>query len=277
VSDRRRILANGRVAATGLEGQVASEKFTDGVLCRIKVPQADLRAAPAGKRDRQLLFGDAFLVLEIHAGWGFGQAQKDGYVGYVSEGDLAEYLPPTHRVVARATHVYPTDDFKSEALCGLSFGALVTVTDAGERFAALATGGFVPNAHIAPVTERFNDPVDVAEKFIGVPYLWGGNSIGGIDCSGLVQMSLLACGMDCPGDADMQETELGQAIGDNVQLRRGDLLFWKGHVAMMVDADTIIHANAHHMAVVREPMEAAVRRIETQGFGPVTRRKRLPG
>ena len=184
-------------------------------------------------------------------------------MGYVSEVALAPPRAPTHRVAVPATHLYRDDDMKSPDLRHLSFGSLVTVEAEGRRFWETPEG-YIPKRHLRPLDRPFTDPAAVAMLHFGVPYLWGGNSVLGIDCSGLVQAALLACGMACPGDSDLQ-----QALGAEVDgpLRRGDLVFWKGHVAMAVDEGTLIHANAHAMAVAYEPVAAAILRIEAQGDG----------
>ncbi|WP_228408598.1 C40 family peptidase [Profundibacter amoris] len=245
-----------------------------GEVMSVAVPLADLRAAPDGKRDRQLVYGEDFRVVEVHGGWAYGSAEKDGYAGYLRLANLEARREATHFVSVRSSHIYPEPDFKSEAIASLSFGSRLEVVGKGERFAELSGGGFVPCPHIAPVDRLFDDPIEVAEQFMGVPYLWGGNSIWGLDCSGLVQVVLLACGVDCPGDADMQQDRVGVAIGDNVKPQRGDLFFWKGHVGLIRDENTLLHANAYHMAVVDESLDQAIARIEAQGDGPVTGRRR---
>ncbi len=245
-----------------------------GEVMSVAVPLADLRAAPDGKRDRQLVYGEDFRVVEVRGGWAYGSAQKDGYAGYLRLADLEVRRDTTHFVSARSSHVYPEPDFKSEAIAALSFGSQLEVTIEDDRFAKLASGGFIPRPHIAPVDQLFYDPIEVAERFMGVPYLWGGNSIWGLDCSGLVQVALLACGVECPGDADMQQAGVGMAIGDNVKPQRGDLFFWKGHVGLIRDENILLHANAYHMAVVDEPLDQAIARIKAQGDGPVTGRRR---
>lgn len=238
------------------------------------VPVIDLRAEPDGKRDRQLLYGEDFCVLKTTDGWAYGCAGKDGYTGYLRTDLLVEHRRPTHFITARSSHIYPEPDFKTEEITALSFGTRLTVVAEHGRFVELGSGQFVPRLHIAPMGQHFDDPIEVAERFLGVPYLWGGNSIWGLDCSGLVQAALMACGLDCPGDADLQETSIGTAIGDNVQPKRGDLFFWKGHVGLIRDENTLLHANAHHMAVVDEPLDAAIARIKDQGDGDVTARRR---
>jgi cell wall-associated NlpC family hydrolase len=133
--------------------------------------------------------------------------------------------------------------------------------------------GFLPASHLAPLDHRETDFVAVAERFLGTPYLWGGKTNYGLDCSGLVQLALTACGIRCPRDSDMQERALG-ALVDMKNLRRGDLVFWKGHVAIVRDPKTFLHANAFHMAVAVEPIAEAIARIAGAG-SEVTSVKRL--
>ncbi|KIC13956.1 C40 family peptidase [Leisingera sp. ANG-Vp] len=271
MADRRRLPINTRVAAAHLEDVPEGIERVDGTSARISVPVADLLRAPDGARDRQLVYGEPVTVYEDRGGWSFLQAAKDGYVGYLPSSSLTSPFEATHWVSAPATHAYTADDFKSPEAQALSHGSRVQVLGGEGRF--LETNlGFIPARHLSPLGAHTDDPAAVAELFLGTPYLWGGNSCFGIDCSGLVQAALLACGIPCPGDSDMQETELGAPAED---YHRGDLLFWKGHVAMVRDAQTLIHANAHDMAVALEPIGAAIERIEAQGDGPLTAHKRL--
>lgn len=273
VADRRLTPANGRVAALRLRGQLEADRYVAGEPRRVAVPVADLDGSPGGTRDRQLLWGEAVTVYEIRDGTAFVEAARDGYVGYVAEVSLAGPRVPTHRVAVPATHLYRDDDMKSPDLRHLGFGALVTVEAEGRRFWETPEG-YIPKPHLRPLDRPFADPAAVAQLHFGVPYLWGGNSVLGIDCSGLVQAALLACGIPCPGDSDLQQN-LGGEIPGRDPLRRGDLLFWKGHVAMAVDEATMIHANAHHMAVAYEGIEPGVLRIRAQGDGEVLARRRL--
>lgn len=237
-------------------------------------PLVDLSRAPNRPRDRQLLMGEAVTVTGQRNGWAEVRARRDGYPGFVPEAALAPDAAVTHRVSARATHLYPAPDFKTPERAMLSLGARLDVLDETGRFAR-TPHGFVPRAHLAPLDTPESDPVAVAGRLIGTPYLWGGNSALGIDCSGLVQMACLACGIPCPGDSGDQQAALGHPLPENAPLARGDLLFWRGHVAWAADAQTLLHANAHHMAVAFEPLQDAIARIEAQGDGPVTARKRL--
>ena len=274
MSDPRLTPANSRVAEAGWEGRVIADRFVAGDWRGVVVPLADLRAAPDGARERQLLLGDRFLVLESHDGWSFGRAAKDGYVGYLRDDHLGPETAATHLVAVRASHLYVRPDIKSPDLAALSFGARLTIVHEGRAFFETADGRFVPKPHLRPADKPFRDPVTVAQLFFCTPYLWGGNSSAGIDCSGLVQAALLACAIPCPGDSDLQMA-LGQPLAPDAPVERGDLFFWKGHVAMAVDDQTLIHANAHHMAVAYEPLAAAIARIEAQGGGPVIARRRL--
>ena len=274
--DRRLTPANGRVAALRLKGQIEAERFTSGTPRTVAVPLADLLAGPGGARDRQLLWGEAVTAYEEHEGWAFVEAARDGYVGYVEASALAEPVEATHFVAVPASHLYPAPDLKTRELAGLSFGSRFRIVSAAGNFYETAEGRFLPKPHLRPLNRPFTDPATVAQLFFGAPYLWGGNSIRGIDCSGLIQAAMLASGIPCPGDSDLQETALGQPIDPAEALRRGDLLFWKGHAAIAVDGETLIHANAHIIAVAYERADEAVARIEAQGGGRVTSRRR-PG
>lgn len=254
-----------------LAGQVEAAQYVEGWAATVVGCVVDLCKSPAGPRDRQLLLGAVITVFEEHEGWAFVQA-SDGYVGYVRVSDLGDVAVPTHFVGTMATHAYAEDDFRSPDRVALPFGARATVVDERRKFFETNVG-FVPKSHLRGLDRPFTDPATVAQIHFGVPYLWGGNSTRGIDCSGLIAAGLTACGIACPADSDMQRDDLGQGFDGAYQ--RGDLVFWRGHVGMMVDADTLLHANAHHMATVYEPIARAILRIEAQGDGPVTARKRL--
>lgn len=274
MTDRRRYPANERVAHESLRGQVDGVDIVHGRASVVCVPVADLLKTPDGPRDRQVLYGQMVIVLETHEGWSFVICSPSFYVGYVRAEHLSDNRQATHWVHTRATHLYSEPDLKSPERMMLSFGSLLVVTGSSEKFLE-TPDGYVPRCHVWETVGLFKDPVSVAELHLGAPYLWGGDSVLGIDCSGLVQIACRACGFSCPGDSDMQEAELGVHLPADDPLQRGDLLFWDGHVAWMVDATTLIHANAFHMATAYEPLSAAITRIEAQGDGPITSRKRL--
>ncbi|MEL6597559.1 MAG: NlpC/P60 family protein [Pseudomonadota bacterium] len=274
MTDRRLTPANERVAAAHLQGQVEALSYVEGAARQLAAPFADLNRAPKGRRDRQLQRGDAVTVFEDREGSAFVQSVKDGYVGYLASDSLTDPSAPNYRVAVRSTHVYAMPNFKSDDLMALGFGAKLRVLYEEKTFFAVE-GGFVPKPHLRPLEQPFKDPVTLAQLHFGSPYLWGGNTVWGLDCSGLVQAALHACDIACPGDSDMQQEAVGDALPDDAPLQRGDLIFWQGHVGMMVDAETMIHANAHHMAVAYEPIKTAIARIQAQGDGPVTARKRL--
>lgn len=241
---------------------------------RIALPVVDLRRSPKGPRDRQLLCGDDVTLLERREEWVRLRANKDGYEGYVPQKAVAPAQTPSHWVSAPASHAYSAADFKSPEHCSLSLGSRLLVSGQEGRFAK-TDQGYVPLVHLSPLSRLARDPVAVSESLLGTPYLWGGNSRFGIDCSGLVQAGCLACGIACPGDSGPQERALGTMLPEGSAYKRGDLLFWKGHVAWVRDPDTLLHANAHAMAVALEPLQEAIARIAAQGDGPVTAHRRL--
>lgn len=238
---------------------------------QISAPLTDLCRRPDGPRDRQLIYGDRVTVLGRARGWSYVQAGKDSYCGHVRTDSLGPQQTATHRITAPATHAYERADLKSPDRISLTFGATIAVTDLSDGFAQTDLGHF-PVQHLSPVTETASDPAAIAALFLGTPYLWGGNSRRGIDCSGLVQVSLLACGIPCPGDSDMQQS-LGKPA--SAPYKRNDLLFWKGHVALVTDPDTLIHANAGSMLTNFEPIADAIKRIADNGDGNVTAHRRL--
>ncbi len=262
--DRRLTPATDRVAHDSLRGLLTRPAYTAGQPARLAVPLADLLTAPGARRDRQINFGADLTVIDLQDGWAFVQAALDGYCGWLPDAALdRDTLPAiTHRVTAPATHVYPEPDMKRAETLSLSLGARLSVTAIQGRFAQLATGGYVPVQHIGDTAAP--DPVAVAESLLGTPYLWGGNSRAGIDCSGLAQAALTACDIACPGDSDLQRAAFPQTD----DIRRGDLLFWPGHIAMACSPDLMIHATAWQMAVIHEPIATAIARIDAAGDGP---------
>ncbi len=273
------------LAAAALEGVVAAGRYADGRPMQVQAASTPLRKAPDSHAEQwdQLLFGETFQVLETKGGWGWGQADRDGYVGWVDlRGLTAEILRATHWVGAIRTYGFAAPSIRAPVLGMYSLNALVAVeaddAEADIRFVRLVRGGHVAAHHISPIGEHLaSDPAGVAERFLGAPYLWGGRDSLGLDCSGLVQQALYACGRACPRDSDMQQA-LGAALevgADLAGLRRDDLVFWKGHVGIMLDARRLLHANAHHMATAAEPLADAVTRIEAAGGGKPTAFRRL--
>jgi hypothetical protein len=267
------------LAARHLQGQVAAERFVDGVLREVVEAQAPLRRTPEldAPLDTEALRGERVTVYEEDGeGWCWVQLAADRYVGFMPQQAL---MPPgrepTHRVAALRTFVFPGPSIKLPPLMALSLGCRIAVARFDRGFAWLAAGGCVPEQHVAPVGTREPDFVAVAERFVGVPYLWGGKTSLGLDCSGLVQVAFTAAGIACPRDSDMQEQALGTSLGarEVAEPRRGDLIFWKGHVAIVRDADTLVHANAFHMAVAIEPILDALRRIAAAGSAATSIRR----
>jgi cell wall-associated NlpC family hydrolase len=276
--DPRLTPARADLAAKHLEGQVEAACFAEGELLEVMDPQAPMRREPRpdGALDTEALLGERVTVYETtDEGWSWGQLQSDGYVGWLPAFALARpRAEPTHRVCVLRTLAFPGPSIKIPPVHSPPLGARIAVARQQDRFAVTPNGHYLPAHHLAPLDSRESDFVGVAERFVGAPYLWGGKTSLGLDCSGLVQIALTACGVVCPRDSDMQERALGVAVERNTKLQRGDLIFWKGHVAIARDEASMIHANAFHMAVTVEPIREAVERIAAGG-SPVTSVRRV--
>jgi len=280
--DPRLTPARPDLAARHLEGKVAATRFVEGEVREVVDAQAPVRRAPSpdAPLDTEALKGERVAVYETtEEGWCWGQLEADRYVGWLPANALVlPGLAPTRKVAVLRTLVFPGPSIKLPPMEALSLGCRLAVARHEADFAVTAQGGYVPAQHLAALDMREPDFVAVAERFLGVPYLWGGKSSLGIDCSGLVQVALAATGMASPRDSDLQERTLGVAmapaegLGD---LKRGDLVFWKGHVAIARDGRSLLHANVHHMAVAIEPIATAVSRIKAAG-GDVTSVRRIP-
>ena len=264
------------LASVNLRGRINAKRFVEGVSMEVVVPVATIHreASSTAMQTTQALFGEKLLAFEIRDDWVWCQLERDGYVGYIAKAAVSNDLTnPTHRISVPTTFLYPLPDIKSQAPVNLPMNSKLEIATSDEKFSRLSNGKYVFTKHVKPLNEYESDFVSIAEKFLDVPYYWGGKTAQGLDCSGLVQTSLEVCGISSPRDTDMQETQLGQKlmVNDLDGLRRGDLVFWKGHVGIMADQKTLLHANGYHMMTVKEPLAEVVARIAD----PVTSIKRF--
>jgi cell wall-associated NlpC family hydrolase len=280
MDDPRLTPARPDLAAKYLEGKVVAERFVAGEEFEITDAIASMRCAPSSDAElaTQALKGERATIYDRNGeGWAWGQLNSDGYVGWLADRALAKPDgKPTHNITALRTFAFPGPSIKLAPADTLVMGSLITVLREEGPFAITREGWYLPRQHVGAIGSHLPDFVAVAEQFVGTPYLWGGKSSFGIDCSGLVQVALNAAGIGCPRDSDMQQDGLGRALdqAEAKKLRRGDLIFWQGHVAIVRDADTIVHANAHHMVALIENTRDAVARIKAAG-SEITAIKRL--
>ena len=275
--DPRLTPARPDLAAAHLRGLIEAPRYAEGRAMRITAASAPLRRAPRpdGPLDTEALFGETAVVYDEAEGWAWAQLACDKYVGYLPSAALGAPVEPTHKVAAVRTHAYPGPKIKLPPRFALSLGARVAVVREDGPFAVSSDGLYLWAAHLADLASPARDFVGVAERFLETPYLWGGRTSEGIDCSGLVQTALSAAEIPCPRDSDMIEAALGAPVAPDGPLLRGDLVFWKGHVGVMRDGATLLHANGWHMKVVSEPLAQARTRIASTGGGEITSVRRL--
>lgn len=278
IFDRRLTPARADLAAAYLKGRVTADRYVEGVVMEVKEGVADLRREPRPDAavDTQALYGERVTVYDEEEGWAWAQLAGDGYVGWIAANVLwSELSAPTHRVAVPRTFVYPAASIKAPPLVALPLSAEVSIVAERDSFLVTRDRGFIWRPHLAPLDAPAEDFVAVAESLIGAPYLWGGKSSIGVDCSGLVQIALAAAGRKAPRDSDMQEAQLGAPVKIGAPLQRGDLIFWKGHVGIMRDGATLLHANGTHMLVSSEPLESVRARNLEAGAGDITSVRRL--
>jgi cell wall-associated NlpC family hydrolase len=274
--DPRLTAARPDLAASHLKGKIAAAAYAEGRTLQVSRGVIGLYASPAehAGQQTQLLLGENFTVYEEKDGWVWGQAESDGYVGYAWAENFATPQPATHRVIALGTPLLFAPDVKQGTREILPLNAKLSVAATGERFARLSNGFYISAAHLRPLDFAVSDWVSVAERFLEAPYVWGGKTFAGIDCSGLVQTSLEAGGIRAPRDTDMMEAGIGEPLPLDAPLRRGDLIFWKGHVGIMLDAERLIHANGFWMQVSIEPLKLVDQRTRDRESLPIRTIKR---
>jgi cell wall-associated NlpC family hydrolase len=274
--DPRLTPANAIVACSTLKGKIKHSNFVEGKNYQINVPSVDLLGAPEGKRNRQLIYGSKVKYFDEADGWAFIQNVYDNYVGYVPKNTIVSKTTKTHIVSVPLAHVFLEPNIKSKNVEMLPLAAKVSGQIVENGFLETELG-WISVSQLKRKTELPKDPVEVSKLLQNAPYLWGGNTTLGIDCSGLIQISLLLCGIDCPGDSDQQMNTLGQNIDIGSPRKKGDIIFWKGHVAWALNERQILHANAYHMATVIEEANEAIERIKKQDNNSVIAHKRLIG
>lgn len=274
--DKRLHLYRPDLADAALRGRIDAGRFVEGRPAQVAMQIASVRRMPdpASMQLTEALPGETLKVFDEKDGWSWVKLDRDGYVGHVETKRLVPPAAiPSHEVSVPSTLLYPKADLKTQPATTLPMLSRLSAVSGDGQYAD-SGAGFVFAKHLRPADSGSGDFVSIAERFIFTPYYWGGKTVHGLDCSGLVQLALQATGWKCPRDSDMQEESLGTALARTEKLRRGDLVFWKGHVGIMADADMLLHANGFEMMVVCEPLADAIARSDAKGQ-PVTSMKRL--
>jgi dipeptidyl peptidase-like protein/NlpC/P60 family protein len=267
--DPRRHAFREDLAASSLKDRVEAPRYVEGEQRQVVQAVLPLRKEPRfdALLESEALLGELVTVFDESEGWAWVQLARDDHVGYMPSDGLSRIIvEPTHKIAALRTYVFPAPDPKSPPTALLSLNAAIASERSEGKF-LVVDGAYVYAAHTRPSGGYAADPVEVAQGFLGAPYLWGGRTSVGLDCSGLVQLACEAAGIPCPRDTDMQAAELGSPLDlSREKLARGDLVFWDGHVGMMTSPDRLLHANAYHMAVVEEPFAKARDRISASSL-----------
>ena len=250
------------LASTAYKAIVKRKKYVTAKLATVKSAFTPLYSNKGSKLSTQLLYGEECDVFETKNGWSWIQSRRDNYVGYTPTINLTRKIyKPNSKVISLRTVIYTKPDIKSVTKGYLSFNSLVEVIKIKGKYSLIKNLGWCPSLDLVKIKSSKFNHIDLSKQYLDTPYLWGGRDSMGIDCSGLVQNLHQINNRPFPRDTDMQEMFVTNEVKYEKDLKAGDLVFWKGHVAMMIDNSNIIHANAFHMKTAIEPLSTAKKRI----------------